>query len=234
MIRIAILEHEDETKRAVFTLARIFSKADWTFRHYYKASALAKALNDEHYDIFIFDEMFRTPRMDSVFVHDHPEAMVLYICDDPAVHEKSDHPARLFFLDRSHIEQSLEDIELELRQSAHAKDLFSLQAGGIKIELPFSDIYYMEKIEKNVYFHTAKGVFHRRENLSSLEDIFEPHGFIRPHVSFLVNRHYILQVGRDEILLANRERIPISRAQKKKLGLHVRSRAQNVQNTLKS
>lgn len=56
MIRIAILEHEKETKEIVFLLARVFRQNDWVFRHYFKASELARKMKEESYQIFIFDE----------------------------------------------------------------------------------------------------------------------------------------------------------------------------------
>ena len=76
MIRIGILEHEKETKDIVFALAKVFDGMDWTFRHFYKASQLAKASQNTEFQIFIFDEMFKTPRFESVFVHDQPNAVI--------------------------------------------------------------------------------------------------------------------------------------------------------------
>ena len=68
MIRIAVLEYEKETKDIIFQIGKLFSNIDWTFRHFWKASDLAKAMKEEDFQIFIFDEMFKTPRLESVFV----------------------------------------------------------------------------------------------------------------------------------------------------------------------
>lgn len=79
MIKVAILEYEKETKDIVFQLSKLFVNEDWCFRHYLKASDLAKRMKEEEYQLFIFDEMFKNARMESVFVHDNPNAIVIYV-----------------------------------------------------------------------------------------------------------------------------------------------------------
>ena len=37
---------------------------DWCFRHYLKASDLAKRMKEEEYQLFVFDEMFKTNRIE--------------------------------------------------------------------------------------------------------------------------------------------------------------------------
>ena len=59
MIKVAILEYEKETKDIVFQLSKLFMHEDWCFRHYLKASDLAKRMKKEEYQLFVFDEMFR-------------------------------------------------------------------------------------------------------------------------------------------------------------------------------
>ena len=79
MIKVAILEYEKETKDIVFQLSKLFMHEDWCFRHYLKASDLAKRMKEEEYQLFVFDEMFKTSRIESVFVHDNPNAIVIYV-----------------------------------------------------------------------------------------------------------------------------------------------------------
>ena len=83
MIKVAILEYEKETKDIVFQLSKLFMHEDWCFRHYLKASDLAKRMKEEDYQLFVFDEMFKTSRIESVFVHDNPNAIVIYVCEIP-------------------------------------------------------------------------------------------------------------------------------------------------------
>ncbi|UNT95540.1 LytTR family DNA-binding domain-containing protein [Allobaculum mucilyticum] len=223
MIRIAILEHEKETKDIVFLLAEFFKTTDWTFRHFYKASDLARAMKEEKYQIFFFDEMFDTPRLESVFVHDNPTAMVVYLYGDPQPRRAGETSNRIFYLSKSHLVEDLKAIESDLKTQAAQKEVYSLVYQGVKIDIPVEDIFYLEKVGKNVHFHTRKGEFHRRLNLTDLDAEFERYGFLRVHISYLVNGKYLTGIYKDEVELNHSMRVPLSRAQKKKLGLTVRS-----------
>ena len=57
MIRVAFLEYEKETKDIIFELSKVFNELDWTFRHYRKASDLAKVMKKQEIHLFVFDEM---------------------------------------------------------------------------------------------------------------------------------------------------------------------------------
>lgn len=225
MIRVAILEHEKETKDVLFALGHCFQDLDWTFRHFYKASELSRRCREESFQIFVFDEMFRTPRMESVFVHDHPSALFLYLCRDPKTAAAGDSRKRILYLSKSNIGQELAAISDLLKSQARQKEAYTLVYHGVKIEIPIEDIYYLEKVEKNVYFHTRKGEFHRRLNLADLEKDFAPYGFMRVHISYLVNGKYVTAIYKDEVEVNHEFRVPLSRAQKKKLGLQVRTHA---------
>lgn len=222
MVKIAILEYEKETKDIIFYLGQLFKDIDWTFRHFYKASELAKAAREENYQIFIFDEIFKTPRVESVFVHDNPSAMIIYVCHDPAEFLHGESQQRIHYISRTGLVHDLEMMRESLLRQVRQREVYSLVYHGVKIDLPVEDIYYLEKNEKNVYFHTKKGEFHRRLNLSDLEQAFEPYGFLRVHNSFLINPNYMTGVMKDEVELCHSIHIPLSRAQKKKLGLRVR------------
>lgn len=217
MIRIAILEHEKETKDVTFLLAKLFKDTDWVFRHYFKASELAKKMKEETYQIFIFDELFKSPRLESVFVHDNPNAVFLYICDDPQAMGAKDQRQRIFYLDRNNLAWDLEKQMPAIRSQCVQSEVYTLIYDGTHVNIPYQDIYYLEKMEKMVYFHTRKGVFHKRMNMSDLETLFAPYGFLRVHVSYLVNRKHILSWDKEDVELVNKERIPLSRAQKRKL-----------------
>ena len=217
MIRVAILEHEKETKDIVFLLARVFRQTDWVFRHYFKASELAKRMKEEPYQVFIFDEMFKSPRMESVFVHDNPDAVLIYLCEDPLKAKAGDDRERIFYLSKNSLTAGLESISQRLIAQSSQNDNYTLIYDGTHVNIPYQEIYYVEKIEKMVWFHTRKGVFHKRMNMSDLEKLFAPYGFLRVHVSYLVNRKHIRSWNKEDVELNNGQVIPLSRAQKRKL-----------------
>ena len=166
------------------------------------------------FHMFIFDGMFQTPRFESVFVHDNPNALFLYVCDQQ---QEGDQRGRILHISKDNLEEDLKrykDIVVSLCQQV---DLYNLNYDGVNVNLPYEDIYYMEKIDKMVYFHTRKGTFHQRMNMSSLEEAFAGYGFIRVHVSYLVNEKHITAWYNDSVQINDEEIIPMSRAQKRKL-----------------
>lgn len=225
MIRIGILEHEKETKDIVFALAKVFDGMDWTFRHFYKASQLVKASQNTEFQIFIFDEMFKTPRFESVFVHDHPNAVIIYLCTDPKNVKQGDCRSRIFYLAKASLYDQVQAIAESLLAQVQQADLYMLNYDGVCVNLPYEDIYYLEKMDKMVYFHTKKGEFHKRTNMSDLEKIFSKYGFLRIHVSYIVNEKHITAWFNDAVELNDSIRIPMSRAQKRKILAERKSKA---------
>lgn len=227
MIRVAFLEHEKETKDIVFELSKIFDSCDWTFRHYFKASELAKACQDMEFHMFVFDEMFKTPRIESVFVHDHPNALILYVCSDANDIKEDDSRQRIIYISKEQIKEDIEKNKESIFALSQQVDLYSLIYDGIHVNLAYEDIYYLEKMEKMVYFHTKRGVFHKRMNMSGLEKTFETYGFIRVHVSYMVNEKHIIAWYSDSVELFDHTRIPLSRSQKRKIMAARKQKRQN-------
>ena len=217
MIRIAFLEYEKETKELAFLMAKTFAKQDWTFRYYTKASDLMKAMKDESYQIFVFDEIFKTPRIESVFVHDNPNSIFIYLVENKYRYLKEDERGRIVYIEKDRLQEQFNEVEESILRQSLQTDLYRLTYNGVDVNLPYEEIYYMEKLEKMVYFHTKKGEFHQRINMGDLETIFAPYGFIRVHVSYLVNEKHISAWYKDEVELVTSQRIPLSRAQKKKI-----------------
>lgn len=219
MIRVAILEYEKETKEIVFALSSTFQEVDWLFRHYWKASLLAKKCKEEEYQIFIFDEMFKTQRLESVFVHDNPNALFIYVCQNPEQIKSDDQRNRVFYIKKDNLQEEIRRISPDILSQAKQSELYTLSYDGVHVNLPYQDIYYLEKIDKMVYFHTKKGQFHERTNMSDLETLLAPYGFLRTHVSYLVNQKHIVAWYKDEVEIVGSYKLPLSRAQKRKLAL---------------
>ncbi len=92
------------------------------------------------------------------------------------------------------------------------------------IFLPLKEIVYIETQNHSCYIHTKSAVYSDNRALNSLEEILQPHGFMRIQKSFLVNLEcvrelYQLQHNTYCVTLDGFETeiIPVSRAQVKKL-----------------
>ena len=53
MIKIALLENEHTAKEIIYALGMLLNKHEWLFRCYLKASELAAAQQQEHFDLII-------------------------------------------------------------------------------------------------------------------------------------------------------------------------------------
>lgn len=87
---------------------------------------------------------------------------------------------------------------------------------GIKL-IQLSSLYYVESYGHVLIYHTSEGEFKVREKTSMklLEEKLSPHSFSRCSVSYLVNLRFLSAVDKNEVVLMNGERLPISRNKKK-------------------
>ena len=80
------------------------------------------------------------------------------------------------------------------------------------IKLYADDIIYIEtELHKNV-FYTEKGTFQIYKKLDELENEFKDMGFVRAHLSFLVNMRYITKISGYVMTLTTGKKIPVHKA----------------------
>lgn len=73
------------------------------------------------------------------------------------------------------------------------------------------DILYFEIRGRVVSVHSLAGTFDYYEQIGSLEQTLDRKGFVRCHKSFLVNLRYVDTYNREEVILANGEKIVIAK-----------------------
>ena len=105
------------------------------------------------------------------------------------------------------------------------------EENGAHYKIPFSDILYIEVVDKKSFIYTKDLVCQSAEKLYQLEEKLLPHKFIRVEKSLLLNIEAIKAVsptfsGRFEATLINEERVAVSRKYvpdlKKGLGMRKR------------
>lgn len=79
------------------------------------------------------------------------------------------------------------------------------------------EILYIEVTGKYCHIVTTTRTQKIRYNLSDLEKDLQPHGFLKPHRSYLVNYRYIYDIKNDYLLLDDDTQIPISRNRVKEI-----------------
>lgn len=107
------------------------------------------------------------------------------------------------------IEECMDDLIAEINKNRRILE-FRFVEGTIKLYA--DDIIYIEtELHKNV-FYTEKGTFQIYKKLDELENELKNMGFVRAHLSFLVNMKYITQISSYVMTLTTGKKIPVPKA----------------------
>lgn len=107
------------------------------------------------------------------------------------------------------IEECMDDLIAEINKNRRILE-FRFVEGTIKLYA--DDIIYIEtELHKNV-FYTEKGTFQIYKKLDELENELKNMGFVRAHLSFLVNMKYITKISSYVMTLTTGKKIPVPKA----------------------
>lgn len=218
MLRIAILEKEQIAKDIIFECAKILTEMEWSFMHFTKISEFAKAENKYGFDIVFFHEVFHTERVSHSFVEHDPKKIVFYCMDQITPAQQADcYTGRILYIDRNHIKEEMNRIKEHLLALLRSHKEYLLSYNKVLIPLRMQDIYFIEKKEKNLIYHTLRGIFKERKTMAEAETYFQHFDFLRIHASYLVNVQHITKVQYDTVTLDNQMELPIARARKREV-----------------
>ena len=217
MLRIAILEKEQIAKDIIFECAKILGEWEWSFAHFTKISGFAHADERRKFDCLIMNELFNTPRVSASFIDTYSSRIVIYCMDSLTAAMKHQTSGRIIYIDRRQIKQEMNRIENHLLTLLHSRKEYLLSYANLLVPIQLQDIYYIEKSEKKLIYHTRKGIFKERKTMAQAEQVFASYDFVRIHASFLVNVAHVTQITKDEMMLSNNEKLPIARARRKEV-----------------
>lgn len=215
MLRIAILEKEQTAKDIIFECAKILGSWEWTFAHFTKISEFAHADEQQKFDCLIMNELFHTPRISSSFIEGHPSRIVIYCMDSLTSAMEIQTNGRILYIDRRQIKAEMNRIKGQLLALLQSRKEYLLSYANLLVPMQIQDIYYIEKSEKKLIYHTRKGIFKERKTMAQAEQVFLAYDFVRIHASFLVNVIHVAQITKETMVLSNQEELPIARARKK-------------------
>jgi len=214
MLRIAILENEEAAKNIMFSLAQKLQEEDCCFYCFKKISQFAKAEADKEFHVVIFHEKMEIPRVTQSFVLNKPQRIIIYTKTKLSPSEQQILPfARIFYVERKHIQREMERILPYIQKLIRNQDDYLFSYNNVKVPLKISDIYYIEKEDKLLVYHTRRGEFRERKNMKDAYEDFKVYNFLWIHVSYLVNMSYILKIENDMVMLPSIH-LPISRSKK--------------------
>ena len=217
MLRIAILETEEIAKQILYVFAKQFQQEDCSCYCFQKISQFAKVEAEKDFQVVFFHEKMEVPRVTQTFVLNKPQRIVIYIKSKLTETEKEILPfARIFYIQRKEISQEMLKILPYLKKLIHHQDEYLFSYNNVKVPLKISDIYYIEKEDKMLVYHTKRGEFRERKNMKDAFAFFEHYDFLWIHASYLVNMEYILKIENDTVILPKIS-LPVSRAKKAKM-----------------
>lgn len=115
------------------------------------------------------------------------------------------------FIRKTHLNMEIEEaLNSAVEKLNDEKHIFRTTCGDIALYI--SDILYFEFMDRVVQIKTFNNKYRTTiRRFKDVEDIFITKGFIPIHRSCLVNERYIKSIGNLEIILDNREKLPVSR-----------------------
>lgn len=96
-------------------------------------------------------------------------------------------------------------------------DFFEYNIGKTKYKVSEQYIFYFQSQGKKIQIVTQNETKEFYGKLSEVLQRLNNDSFCCVHKSYVINLRYVLEFGKDSILMANGERIPVSRAMRKNL-----------------
>lgn len=222
MLRVAIIEKAAFAKDLIFALSKILDD-EFSFLHFERISEFIRSNKAKDFDIIILNEAYNNIRVTDALEYQKSNTIVIY-CSSEEYERVYTPYTRIFTI---YVEDYLNDLErlkpfLQERLNNH-KEYF-LNYNGVSIRFKYHDIYYIEKEEKYLVYHTSLGNFNERGSIAKKSEELEQYDFIRINSGLIVNYEYIFKVDSDEVELLNHEILPLSRARKSYLIAFIRSK----------
>lgn len=94
---------------------------------------------------------------------------------------------------------------------AESDSYILIETTGGAQRVPQRAIVCVEAFAHDVELVTMDTALRLRQSIGALWDALDAARFVRPHRSYIVGLQYIRQIGRDELVLDNGARVPVSR-----------------------
>lgn len=223
MLRIAIIEKEQFAKDVIFFLQKLLHD-EFSFVYYDKISSFIKLDNRVTYDVVILNEAYNNVRVTDALQYQRNNTVIIY-CSEEEIQTHTTPYARVFTIFKEQYQQELLQLKVLLEERLAKHKEYLLSYNGISIKLKYHDIYYIEKEDKYLVYHTKKGMFKERGSITSKSEFFSEYDFIRVNGGIIVNYEFIFKIEGDDIEMHDHTILPISRARKAKVLQYIRDKS---------
>lgn len=170
------------------------------------------------YEILLLDiEMDGIGGMETAkALHDaHVQTRIIFVTSHEEFARKGYEVAAFRYLVKPvHTQELISAVEAA-RQEVLGEKRILLQKDGETQVLYSGEITYVEAMNQEMAYHTAKETLLQRERIEHCEALLAGCDFYRIHRSYLVNMHHIKSTAKREVLLSTQERLPVSRLREK-------------------
>lgn len=118
-----------------------------------------------------------------------------------------------YFLPKDNLADTLSECLNDLIEEIDRNSLrleFSFVEGTVKLAV--DEIIYIETARHKNIFYTTKGEFSIYKKMDELESELDKYGFVRVHLSFLINMRYIAKLGSYLLTLTNGKEISVPKS----------------------
>ena len=115
------------------------------------------------------------------------------------------------FIRKKHMGDDLKDVFDSLHNLEKNQKHITIKKGSDIVTVNCSSVLYFEKQINNIIIHTLNENIIYRKTMKELELALSDFGFVKSHEGYLVNVDFIYYIGKSDIVLTNRETIPVSR-----------------------
>lgn len=227
MIKIAICDDDLNQKQNIKALVEsVFIRKEQLYEitEYTSGEELVKDMPEARYDIALLD--IDMPTMDGIEVANkineiYKDVNVVFVTDrsDLVFEALTCNPYR--FVRKEYLEEGIDEAMSSLITKI-SNETYVVSFGDKKEHYSFriNDLLYIESKKHYVYFHLDDGQSHRvRTKMNNCETNLKPYGFVRTHISILVNVRKVRRITSKEILLINGTKLPVSRSNAEKVKL---------------
>lgn len=225
MLKIAICDDEKSVQENLLQQSRaIFAKLDIQAETKVFSSGLSLLDAYEH-EGRPFDLIFLDIRMDDMDgmetakkIRSLDEEVLIIFITSSAEYVFQGYEVKAFrYIMKSELSYSFERIFKEALRHLMQTDeqIYTFQFGTETIRLPIADILYCESRKRILIIHTERQEYKTYEKMDNAEASLSKNEFVRCHQSYLVNVKHIRELNKNEIILFNENRIPISKRYQK-------------------
>lgn len=227
MIRIAICDDDHTICTQLENIILEFQKEnnkELTIKVFYSGEKLIEYIkNKNSFDLIFLDielEGINGVEVGSIIRNELED----YITKIVYISSKSHYDRQLFEVQPLHfLEKPLEkdkvikDINLAIKILEKENHWFSFNIGHELHKVPIKEIVYFESLGREIKLVGIKGNVRFYDKIGAISKKVSEFRFMQPHRSYLINYDHVISLKKEEVIMSNEDKIPLSRLRCKEI-----------------